>query len=61
MAGTLYDHMEFPVYQYREYPKFVGNDRVSGIAHGAGTIVDSKEAEEAYFASLKAKPKNKDD
>ncbi len=50
-ARTIYDAMEFPPYEYHEYPKWVGNtgpkDK-NGHATG-GVIVNNKAEEEAYW------------
>ena len=50
-AQTIYDNMEFPPYEYKEYPKTVGNERDDPTKHGKGVVVNSKEEEAAYFAS----------
>lgn len=43
-VGTVYDHMEFPKYEYREYPKHVQNK-------DGKTVVVNTEAEEAEITS----------
>ena len=48
---SIYDHMEFPPYQYREYPKYVDNAKPHPLGHGEGTIVNSKAEEDAYRAA----------
>ena len=49
---SIYDHMEFPPYVFREYPKMIDNDTRDPVTgHGTGKQVWSKAEEEAYWAS----------
>ena len=50
---AIYDNMEFPPYEYREYPKTIDNPRDPDfpLQHGKGTVVNSKREEDAYWAA----------